>query len=305
VAGRALGLLLSLSGSLERRRAAAVSAGLTRVLASARTGPGGSGVDLLVRYDTDDVDAALSALAADGASLLVAGNDDETARTAAARAEALKIPLLLLRPLTRDPAANGYSFVLGLGDGDVEQELIRTLEAGGRRELSRVGPGGVSCDSESEAPGKPRFPIGSWQKRGVDALLVLGDVDCARDLAGEVKGSKDPLLLALGLDASFAYATLGVPTLVLASGGYPANAPSGGWYEALGHDAGLLAARALEALPSAGVAKRADVELLHEKARDALASVSAELWTSSERGFSGSRVLPRQLSVTRGGPTPR
>jgi hypothetical protein len=305
VAGRAVGLLLSLSGSLERRRAAAVSAGITRVLSSARSAAGGPGVDLLVRYDAEDADAALAALAADGAALFVAGNDDETARIASARAEVLHIPLLLLRPLQRQPAPKGFTFVLGLDDGAVEQELIRALDARGRRELARVGPGGTSCDSEPEAPGKPRFPLGTWRKGGVDALLVTGDADCARDLAGEVKSSRDRLMLALGLDASLAYATLGIATFAPQTGGYPANAPSGGWYEALGHDAGLLAARALEALPSAGVAKRADVDALHEKARDALAGVSAELWTSGQHGFAGGRVLPRELTVTSGGPSER
>ena len=305
VAGRAVGLLLSLTGSLERRRAAAVSAGITRVLSSARSAAGGPGVDLLVRYDTGDVDAALAALAADGAALFVAGNDDETARLAAARAEVLHIPLLLLRPLQRQPSANGFTFVLGVDDGAIEQELIRALDSRGRRELARVGPGGTSCDVEPEAPGKPRFPLASWRKSGVDALLVLGDADCARDVAGEVQSGHEHLMLALGLDASLAYATLGIPTLSPQCGNYPANAPSGGWYEALGHDAGLLAAHALEALPSAGVAKRAEVDALHEKARDALAGVDAELWTSDKRGFALGRTLPRQLEVTSNGVNPR
>jgi hypothetical protein len=115
--------------------------------------------------------------------------------------------------------------------------------------------------------------------------------------------ARDKLVLALGLDSSLAYATLGVPTLAPAAGSYPANAPPGGWYEALGHDAGLLAARALEALPSEGLARANEVEGLHEKARDALASVEAELWTSTTRGFGGGRTLPRELSVTTGGPS--
>lgn len=301
VAGRAVGLLLSLAGPLERRRAAAVAAGLTRVLDSAHPQPGDAGVELVVRYDTNDVDAALAGLAADGASLFVAGNDDESARIAAARAEVLRIPLLLLRPLQRQPSAKGYTFVLGVDDGAVEQSLIQALDAAGRRERARVGPGGTPCDVEAEAPGRPRFPLATWQKNGVDAVLLQGDVDCARDLATELKAARDHAVLALGLDASSAYATLGVPTLAPSTGVYPANAPAGGWYEALGHDAALLAARALEALPAAGVAKSDEVEALHEKVREALATAQAELWTSGEHGFAGGRSLPRALAITSGG----
>jgi hypothetical protein len=305
VAGRSVGLLLSLGGPLERRRAAAVAAGITRLLGSARAGAGGPGVDLLVRYDATDVDAALGSLAADGAALFVAGNDDETARAAAARAEVLKIPLLLLRPTQRAPGANGFTFVLGTADGEVEQALIQALDTRGRRELARVGPGGTPCDVEPDVPGRARFPLATWKKSAVDALLLLGDVDCARDVATELKASREPLMLALGLDASLAYATLGLPTLVPTAGGYPANAPAGGWYEALGHDAAALAARALEALPATVAARSEEVIALHEKARDALADAQAELWTSAARGFGGTRILPRELSVMSFGPNER
>ncbi|HTQ07209.1 MAG TPA: hypothetical protein VMI54_25305 [Polyangiaceae bacterium] len=301
VAGRSVGLLLSLGGSLERRRASEVAAGVTRVLDSARPQQGDAGVGLVVRYDTNDIDAALAGLAADGASLFVAGNDDESARIAAARAEVLRIPIILLRPLQRQPAVKGYTFVLGVDDGAVEQNLIQALDGAGRRELARVGPGGTPCEVEAEGPGLPRFPLATWKRNGVDALLLQGDVDCARDLAAELKAARDHAVLALGLDASAAYATLGVPTLAPTAGAYPANAPAGGWYEALGHDAALLAARALGALPAAGAARSDEVGALHEKVRDALAAAEAELWTSSERGFAGGRTLPRALGVTNGG----
>ena len=67
----------------------------------------------------------------------------------------------------------------------------------------------------------------------------------------------------------------------------------------------VLAARALQALPSVGVARQADVEALHEKARDALATVEAELWTSDNKGFRGERVLGRELTIVSGGTSPR
>jgi hypothetical protein len=304
VAGRALGVLLSLNGSVEQRRASAVAAGLTRALGTLRLDKGGSGIDLLVRYDTEDVDAALGALAADGAALFVAGNDDPTASAAAARAEALHVPILLLRAPPESPSANGYTFVLGAADEGVEQELIHALDVRGRHNLGRIGPGGTSCSVEPTTPGGPRFPLASFRKSGIDGLLVLGDADCARDLAAELEKARDPLLLALGLDAGGIVSSLGPRGLTVAARAQPKDGAPGGWYESLGHDAGVLAARALSALPSEGVARQGDVEVLHARARDALATAEADLWTSERRGFAGSRVLAREFTIVTGGSAP-
>jgi hypothetical protein len=252
---------------------------------------------LLVRYDTENVDAALTELFAEGAALLVAGADDETARLSSRRAEAARIPLLLLRPLPAVPAPRGFTFVLGADAALVEQKLVAALAALGRSRVVTIGPGGVPCDAEAAGPG-PRFPVASWRKDGIQALLVTGDAGCARDLAHELGGSREKWPLALGLDASEAFAGLGAQALTLKAGAFPEAAAGAGWYEALGHDAGVLAARALQALPEAGVARGESVRALHEKARDALANAEAELWTSQARGFGGARELPRQLGVT-------
>jgi hypothetical protein len=298
VAGRAVGLLLGIGGPLERRRAAAVSSGITQALGSARQQAGGARVELLVRYDSDNVDAALTELFAEGAALLVAGADDETARLSSRRAEAARIPLLLLRPLAGAPESRGFTFVLGADAALVEQKLTDALSARGRSRVMTVGPGGVPCDAEPAGPGKPRFPLAGWRKDGVQALLVTGDAGCARDLAHELGGAREKWPLALGLDASEAFAGLGSQALTLKAGAFPEAAAGAGWYEALGHDAGVLAARALQALPEAGVARGESVRALHEKARDALANAEAELWTSQARGFGGKRELPRELGVT-------
>ncbi len=305
IAGRAVGLLLDLGDATRRRRAAAASAGMTRALGSAEAAVGGKSVELIVRTGTGRVEDELAELASEGAALFVAGIDDESARSASSFAESQGIPVLLLRkPPVAVPSA-GYTFVLGLGDGDVERMLVEALGAKGIRRTERVGPGGVACEPDTPAFGAPRFPLREFQKNGVTGLVVAADAPCARDLAGEVRSAKSSLLVALGLEASETYATLGVATLVVSAGGYPANAPQGGWYEALGHDAALLAARALESLPPEGLVRGGSVEVLHEKARDALARAEAALWTSEARGFAGARVLPRKLGVLEGGPSSR
>jgi FimV-like protein len=305
IAGRAVGLLLDLGDATRRRRAAAASAGMTRALGSADGATGGKSVELIVRTASARVEDELAELASEGAALFVAGIDDESARSASAFAESHGIPVLLLRKPPVAVSGAGYTFVLGLGDAEIERALDEALSAKGFRRTERVGPGGVPCEPDTPVFGGPRFPLGEFRKNAVSGLVVTGDALCARDLAGEVKSTKSSFLLALGLEASEAYATLGVPTLVVSTGGYPDNAPHGGWYEALGHDAALLAARALEALPREGLVRGGSVEVLHEKARDALARAEAALWTSEARGFGNARVLPRKLGVVEGGTSSR
>jgi hypothetical protein len=301
IVGRAVGLLLDLGDATRRRRGAAVSAGMTRALGSAAATDSERNAELIVRSISGRVEDELSELASEGAGVFVAGTDDESARAASAFAESHGIPVLLLRkPPVAVPAA-GYTFVLGLGDAEVERTLTEAFSARGVQGVERIGPGGTPCDPEGAVSGEPRFPLGELRKRSVGGLLVTGDAACARDLAVEVRARKVPFLLGLALESSEAVATVGVPSLVLATGGYPSNAPPGGWYEALGHDAALLAARALEALPRDGLVRGGSVEVLHEKARDALAVAEAELWTSEFRGFARARVLPRKLGVVEGG----
>lgn len=305
IAGRAVGLLLDLADATKRRRAAAASAGMTRALGSAGASNDKTRVELIVRTLSGRVEDELAALAGEGAALFVAGLDDEGARAASVFAEAQGIPVLLFRKPPTAVPATGYTFVLGLGDADIERVLDEALLQKGVQRVERVGPGGLSCESDTSSPNDARFPLGELSKKSVGGLLVTGDAPCARDLALSVRSQKKPFLLGLGLEASETYATLGVPSLVVSAGGYPKNAPPGGWYEALGHDAAVLAGKALQALPPEGLVRGGSVELLHEKARDALAAAEAELWTSEARGFGKARVLPRTLSVLEGGPPAR
>ena len=305
IAGRAVGLLVDLGDATRRRRAAAASAGMTRALGSAQAS-GRKNVELVMRTVSGRIEDDLTELASEGAAVFVAGTDDESARAASAFAESHGIPVLLLRKPPVAVPASGYTFVLGLGDAEVERTLTEALAARGLQRTERVGPGGIGCDAETSAAFEPRFHLHELRKRATFGLLVTGDAPCARDLALEARGKATPtFVFGLALEASETYATLGVPTVTVSTGGYPANAPPGGWYEALGHDAALLAARALEALPSEGFVRGGSVEILHEKARDALATAQAELWTSEARGFGTARVLPRKLGVLEGGPAQR
>ena len=129
--------------------------------------------------------SALAALASDGAAILIAGVDDEAARIAAGFAESARIPVLLLRP-PREEAERKFGFVAGEDDENVARALVAELAERGRSRPVRVGAGGVACDSTAAFAGRSRFPVEQWKKQSNDAVIVLGDASCARDVASEV-----------------------------------------------------------------------------------------------------------------------
>jgi len=78
------------------------------------------------------------------------------------------------------------------------------------------------------------------------------------------------------------------------------------WYEALGHDAALLARAALQGFSDGRVDDGRVVRELHARAERALGTAEAPLWTTDSRGFSEARVLARTLTiVSPNSPPPR
>ena len=73
-----------------------------------------------------------------------------------------------------------------------------------------------------------------------------------------------------------------------------AGAPRGvGLYEALGHDAVVLAALALAKLNAPRTAQPSLVKRFQRRAAAGLGSAEGDLWSSQARGFEGGRVLQR------------
>jgi hypothetical protein len=107
------------------------------------------------------------------------------------------------------------------------------------------------------------------------------------------------LAAALGLEAAVAFRTVRArPLLIAATGRYPERTPPGvGWFSVLGADAARIAASALESVPVERTRDDAAVRRFHDKTRRALATASAALESSSETGFSGGRVLSREIDA--------
>ncbi len=299
IAGRAVGLFLSVGTDEARRRSAALAAGLSRGLESAAPR-----VELVMRDDAGAPErgtATLAALAGDGAAILIAGVDDQAALQATIFAERARIPLLLVRNVTSEETRK-YSFVLAPSDGELVSLLEASLKARGRQQIARVGQQGIPCSAPAAIAGKPRFPLEEWNKQRVDAVIVLGTAGCARDLLRELGGARQPPLVACGLECSESVLLSGGPALGVKTGTFPAGRSD--WYEALGRDAAALARAALADFPEQRVVDQAQVGELHARARSALERVEVALETSDLRGFGGKHVLPRTLGVVDRGPRP-
>ncbi|HVU03775.1 MAG TPA: hypothetical protein VHE30_18580 [Polyangiaceae bacterium] len=310
VAGRSIGVVLDVTDETSRRRSADAVAGMTRALGLPRTASRADAVHLLTRdaAEPGDVERALGSLAGDGAAILVAGVTDAAAIAASVFAEREQIPVITLRAPPGAGPEKPFTFVLGEEPASVEDAVHAALGALSARRAARVGPGGASCDDADRPPGASRFPVLEWKQEAVDALVLVGDEACARDAALEAVSTGLHPGLVLGPEA--ARADVPGRKLVVSSGRFPfavhalsaeeqdwvsryGEAPS--WYEALGHDAAILASRALSAFPL----ERADdpkiVRLLHQRARTELLRAEGPLWTTDAPGPSGGTVVLRTL----------
>jgi hypothetical protein len=309
---RTVGLLLSLRNAETRRRGAEIASGVafglgfptTAARLVSRDGP-------LDEHQQGRIADALGALAADGASVVIAGGDEAEATLAAQFAEAQRVPVLLLHPPSASALADAaprFSFVVGVGPRAVEDALVVALAA-------RVaGPIAILAD----APRSPRRSdavvracseaAAPWKPLGVGGVVVLAPADCA--LAAFKAGAPAKLRFALGLEADGLTPPPG--TLVATAGLFPVDpaspaaafapwlrthaAPPSFW-AALGRDAAVLAWEGVKVLPEKGTEDPGEVTERRAQAAASLAAAQADLWTTDAKGFAGARVLARTVGV--------
>jgi hypothetical protein len=312
ILGRSLGVALSLGNPEVRRRSASLAAGLARALGlpEALEKPGAVH---LISYDdggsSGGTALALRELAAEGAAILVAGVDAESAESAARFADENEIAVILMHVPV--PGAGPFHHAFVLGESAVSEQTAIDAELSRRNllRIARIGRTGDPCDAPLVNAGQPRFSVDEWRRERVSAVLVFGSAACASDVARELRGVNFSPLLALGLEASeFVYSS-DAPRLrfALGAGSFPhavrvdaaasSALPAVDWYEALGHDAALLARVALEGFPDGRVDDGRVVRELHARAERALGAAQAPLWTSDSRGFSEAHVLTRALEI--------
>ena len=320
ILGRSIGVALSLGNAESRRRSVSLAAGLARGLGlpESMTEPGA--VHLISQDDGGTSAGTLEALrelSAEGAAILVAGVDGASADIAARFAAENGIAVILVQP--PDNAAELVRGAFVLGESTTREQAAIDLELSRRRllHIARVGRQGEPCDAPLLSAGNARFSVQQWKRDHVSALLVLGSAACASDVAHELRAAAFAPELALGLEgAEFVYsADAPRARFALGAGSFPSRGrpdaaanpalPALDWYEALGHDAALLAKGALEGFPDGRVDDGRAVRELHARAERALGTAQAQLWTSDFRGFSEARVLPRTLTIVSPPPSPQ
>jgi hypothetical protein len=321
VAGRSIGFVLDVMGDVSRRRSAEVVEGMTRALGLLAPAAHADAPQLVTRDASErgDVERALRGLAGDGASILVAGVTDEAAVEASRFAERAQVPVLVL---SQPPALGSglrFTFVLGVSSSDVSRTVDAVLSGAGAHAAFRVGPGGAPCDQLASIAGGSRFPVAEWKHGGIDALVLLGEAECTLDAISETAQAGLSPLLLFGLESGELGNTVPGRKLVLVAGRFPfgaapeteverayvarwGEAPS--WFEALGHDAAIIASTALADFPLDRVDDKGAVVGLHWRAQGRLLHVESALWTATTRGFEGANVLSRRLDAVppRGAP---
>ncbi|HET7541080.1 MAG TPA: hypothetical protein VFK05_14455 [Polyangiaceae bacterium] len=311
ISGRAIGVALSLGNADLRRRSASLSAGLARGLRPPGAPLSADGVQLITQDDGGDSAGTLEALrelAAEGAAILVAGFDGATADIAVQFAEENAIPVLLVQPPETWAGPLSSAFVLGESTAREQAAIDAELSRRGLLRIARVGRMGDPCDGVAETAAGTRFALSQWRRNRVSAVLVLGSAACASDVARDLRFVPGfAPVFALGLEAAeFVYASdAPAARFALGAGSFPSRArsadnpalPALDWYEALGHDAAMLAKGALEGFPDGRVDEERAVHELHARAQRALGSVEAPLWTSEARGFSQGQTLTRTLTI--------
>jgi hypothetical protein len=340
VDGRMVGLLMS-TGTTERaaevaERAADVLTGAVVVLRPAAGGAQAAngaavvgGVRLLTRDERDPkrTELAMTALASQGAAVIIAGFEPDQAEVAAAFSRRTGVPVLLLSPLASGGALPATAYALGADDAEVGVAMAEALARRGARSIAPVGgdaPGEpfrqfalakpAPCDVPVQKAGEARFPVDAWRKAKVDALLLLGDSFCAADALEDAEsGGLGRAWAMLGLAAGeLAAEPSRFPVLATRAGPFPLlrtepNSPLRGfrrrygkapsWFAALGHDAAVLAKAALQALPADRASEGKEVDRRHQLASAAIAGAEGELWSTDAGGFGGKNVLRREISV--------
>ena len=279
-------------------------------------------------------EVSLDELAGDGAGVVIAGLDGQTAERALRWGEEHGVPVIALVPPVPQGATRAvFGFELGESRGPVLDALARAepaLSSGfaapviDASELPllapvdapavKLGPP-VSCDIPAARAGEPRFPIGDWQHDGKTTWIVSGSPQCASDLLSELAAARAHGVVALTLEAaSTPPPTPGLRVVSARAGVVPGVDPRdprgeelrrftaalgrAGWWTALGRDAATLARSALLGMPVDTVSEPPAVGQRRRRMRDSLASTRARLWTTESSGWSAGQTMRRTICTS-------
>jgi hypothetical protein len=315
VSGRTLGFALDLADPARSQRSIDVATGIALTLdLSAPAKDSGTLVLSTRQIEKGNLSDALARLTGDGASLLVAGLDAESARAAAEFAGQSGAPVLLLHEPAGQDALPPSAFVLGAHEAEANDVLFAALEQRFRG-VVRVGTGGLSCPSSDDEVDAlaARASTGGRRPR----LQFDGDPSCARGVLMHFSDGERPLALGFGLDALgvvwdapaadeiWAVGAGRLPRFegardALAARWFTNKGRPPTWYEGLGHDAARVATLALGPAPTDAVRDAERVRAIYAEVGQRLATQRwTELWTSEADRFDAKHRLPRGFRAER------
>jgi hypothetical protein len=290
---------------------------------------------LMTRDDAGSVDrteVSLDELAGEGAALIIAGLDPQTAARALRWGENHRVAVILLVPPADRLSAGAFGFVLGESRASVVDALARGAPSLAKERVApvidtsevalyppqggRVGPltvlPPVACDIPPTRAGDPRFPIPEWEHDKTRAWLVSGSPGCARDVMGELSAARLRGIVALTLEAAALPAQApGLRVISASAGAVPGGASIDArdgeldrfgatlgdlsWWTALGRDAATLARVAVDQLPTDTVTDPRAVTDRRAQARDKLASARARLWSTEGVAWTSGHTMKRTV----------
>ena len=312
ISGRTIGLAINVDDPLRQQISAAIVEGLMLALGLPAANASADAPVLLVREveQGSRMVRTLNALAGDGAAVLIAGVDQESADFAAKYVETDTAPLLLLATPTQ-PLAKGLPiFSLGLPKETEVRAANEALVSLGVEQAVFVGVDG-RCEPE-EGAGRGQFPTQEWEKERIDGFALLGGPECTRRLVRALQTTRLRPAIVFGLQSGSSYgrSSWRGPKRWLQVGDFPGvteaseseappkKPPIRGWYQSLGHDAGTLALAALTSLPDAPDQSRASITRLHREVTQALRHADVSLLTTDAHGFANGSAIARRIRDT-------
>jgi hypothetical protein len=294
-------------------------------------------VRLVTRDDAgsaDRTEVSLDELSGEGASVIVAGLDAQTATRALRWGESKGVSVVVLVPPDEAPATRAFGFVLGEPRAEVVGALGRAAPSLGTEAVvplvdasevaSLPAKGGrvgamtllppVSCDVAAARAGDPRFPLGAWERDKDHAWLVSGSPGCSGDLVAELSAAHARGVVALTLEAAALPAHgPGLRVVSASAGVVPESAAEDArddelrrfagtlgtvsWWTALGRDAATLARIAVRQLPVDTAGEAGEVTARRARARTLLAASRARLWTTESTAWSPEHTMRRTICV--------
>lgn len=292
-------------------------------------------IRLITRDDAGSsarTELSLDELAGEGAAIVIAGLDGETAARALRWGKSHSVVVIALASPDEPVEPSAFGFVLGEPRANVLDALSRAVPALDMQPVTPiVGWGAMSmfpanggtlsgltvtapvlCDIAAARAGDPRFPFKPSDSGKAIAWLVNGSPSCALDVVSELTMEHARGVVALTLESGAMPRHVTGLRVVTAQAGVIPEVPRGdpreeemqrfsaalgpvGWWTALGRDASAFARAAIRNLPTDEVNDPSAVTARRTSARDALVAARVRLWTSEATGWPAHHTMKRTI----------